>query len=79
MLSDEDLYHAFLHQLIGGDYAQAYSYGWDACLASLGRDKHNPYSHRAYPLEYKAYNHGFEDGIALLTEWERHWRGKKNL
>lgn len=76
---DAEDFFLFIHNLFMGDYAQSYEAGWDDCLHKLGRDKHNPFSNKAYPLEHKAYNHGFEDAIVLLTEWEKHWRGGKAL
>lgn len=76
---DDEAFRFFLHNIILGDYAESYIAGWDDCLTSLGRNKHNPYSKKVYPLEHRAYNHGFEDGITLLTEFDKHWRGSKRL
>lgn len=69
-----------MYHLVLGDYAMAYENGWDQCFAGgYHRAKHNVYSNKAYPLEHKAFNHGWEDALVAISEYERHWRGSKKL
>lgn len=76
--NDEETFNTFLHELILGTYAESYATGWDDCMhGGWKKGKHNPFSNKVYPVEHKAYDHGFNDAIQIISEWERSWR-KKN-
>jgi len=76
----DDAFAAFMYDLILGNYAEAYEIGWDMCIeGGYRRAKQNVYSNKAYPLEHKAFNHGWQDALQIIIEYDRHWRGSRKL
>ena len=68
-MTDDAAFDKFMGSLICGEYALGYSMGWDEGTVAMGRKAiHNPFNRKVYPMEHRAYNAGYHDGIEFMVE-----------
>ena len=71
-MTDDIAFDKFMGALICGEYALGYSMGWDegtGGASSMGRRAiNNPFNRKVYPVEHRAYNAGYHDGIEFMVE-----------